>query len=316
MSDENYNRSPLIFSYALIGALFLLLPTLRVAGKAETASAYHDPAEIVRKAVRNEIQAASGDFAHFQFRGVKSTPKGSITRIYVETKEAIAGLVVAYDGRPLTAEQRQTEDARIERYIDHPEELKKKRDQEHENAEHTLRIMRALPDAFLYEYAGEEPGSVNVGAAGDTLVKLGFRPNPRYSPPSHVEEVLTGMQGYILVDTAKYRIANIDGTLFKEVGFGWGILGHLNSGGRFVVKQADIGDNVWEISSMTLDFTGKIMVFKNLAITSNEVFSEFKKVPQDLTFAQALELLKTEEGPVTASGCCQKIRLSAEVNGR
>ena len=131
------------------------------------------------------------------------------------------------------------------------------------------------------------------------LVKLKFRPNPHYQPPSHVEEVLTGMQGYVLVDATDYRIASIDGTLFKEVGFGWGILGHLDRGGRFVVQQQELGDNLWEISSMTVKFTGKILLFKNLSINSTEIFSNFRQVPLDLTFAQALELLKKEEVTVT-----------------
>jgi hypothetical protein len=136
---------------------------------------------------------------------------------------------------------------------------------------------------------------------------LKFRPNPRYEPPSRVEEVLTGMQGYVLVDAVRYRLASIDGTLFKEVSFGWGILGHLDRGGRFIVQQQEVDDNFWEISSMTLSFTGKILLFKNLAISSTEVFSGFKQVPSDLTFAQALELLKKEESSVTADeGCCHQ----------
>ena len=161
--------------------------------------------------------------------------------------------------------------------------------------------MRALPDAFLFEYAGEEPGSEGIGRTGHILVKLKFRPNPRYQPPSRVEEVLTGMQGYVLVDAVHYRIASIDGTLFKEVGFGWGILGHLDRGGRFVVQQQEVGDNLWEISSMTLRFTGKILLVKNLSIISTEIFSGFRRVPADLTFAQAVELLKKEDAAVAAS---------------
>jgi len=81
---------------------------------------------------------------------------------------------------------------------------------------------------------------------------------------------------------------------FKEVGFGWGILGHLDRGGRFLVQQQEAGDNFWEVSSMTLRFTGKILLFKNLNIESTEVFEGFKRVPADLSFAQAVELLKKE----------------------
>jgi hypothetical protein len=275
-------------------ALGILLLTAGLSAQQLTVSSYRDPADLVRKAVQNEIKAAKDDSARFLFHGIKTTPKGSTTRIYIETKDATAGLVIAYDDKRLSPEQRRAEEARVERFVNDPEELRKKREQEHESAERTMRIMRSLPDAFLFEYAGEEAGSQGIGQEGAPLVKLKFRPNPKYQPPSHVEEVLTGMQGYVLVDTTHYRLARIDGTLFKEVGFGWGILGHLDRGGRFVVQQQEVGDNLWEISSMTLHFTGKIMLFKNLVINSTEVFSSFKRVPSDLTFAQALELLKKE----------------------
>ena len=60
------------------------------------------------------------------FRGVKTTPKGSTTRIYVETKDATAGMVIANDGKPLTPEQRQAEQApRLERFVNNPDELQK-----------------------------------------------------------------------------------------------------------------------------------------------------------------------------------------------
>ena len=134
--------------------------------------------------------------------------------------------------------------------------------------------------------------------AGDPLVQLRFHPNPHYRPPSRVEDVLTGMQGDLLLDAVHYRIASIDGTLFKEVGFGWGILGHLDRGGHFLVHQAEVSDNVWEISSMTLKFTGKILLVKSFSIESTEVFSGFRRVSADLTYAQALEMLKKEQADV------------------
>jgi hypothetical protein len=296
-------------SWARAGAWILLLTTASFAGQQTAVSSHCDPAEMVRKAVQNEIKAAKNDTDHFLFRGTKTTPKGSTTKIYVESKDGTAGLVVAYNGKPLTPQQRREEEARVERFLNKPEELQKKRAQEHDNAERTLRITRALPDAFLFEYAGEEPGSADIGRPGNTLVKLDFRPNPRYQPPSRVEEVLTGMQGYVLIDAVRFRIASIDGRLFKDVGFGWGILGHLDRGGRFVVHQQEVGDDLWEISNLTLRFTGKILLLKNLTIDSTEIFSGFKQVPSDLTFAQAFELLKKEESAVADNPAVSELAL-------
>jgi len=278
----------------LSGALILLLATASFAAQPATVSPYRDPAEVMRKAVDNEIKEADDESAHFLSRCTKTTPKGSVSRIYVQAREATAGLTIAYNDKPLTPEQRREEEARVQRFLNDPQELKKKHAQEREDTERSLRIMRAMPDAFFFEYAGEERGSEGIGRAGDPLIKLKFRPNPRYQPPSHVEEVLTGMEGYVLVDPIDYRIASIDGTLFKSVGFGWGILGHLDRGGRFVVHQQDVGDHHWEASSMNLSFTGKILLLKSFSYISTETCTGFRRVPSDLTFAHALELIKKE----------------------
>ncbi len=229
------------------------------------------------------------------FRSRKQTPQGSQTRLYVETRDAMAGMTIAYDDKPLSHEQMQGEEGRLADLVAHPDQLSRKHSQEEESAERTLRIVKALPEAFLYDYDGKERGTADLGKDRDRLVRLKFRPNPAYHPPSHVEDVLTGMQGFLLIDSEARRIARIDGTLFKEVSFGWGILGHLDKGGHFLVEQRDVGDGSWDVSRMSLGFTGKILLFKSISIKSEEVFSDFRRVPADTTFAQGVAMLKAEE---------------------
>ena len=89
------------------------------------------------------------------------------------------------------------------------------------------------------------------------------------------------MQGYLLIDTTSRRTAKIDGTLFKDVSFGWGIIGRLDKGGHFRVQQADVGDGAWDITQMSLKITGKILLFKSLSMVSDEVFSDFRRVPDN-----------------------------------
>jgi hypothetical protein len=251
--------------------------------------------DLVRATVQNELKASDKPPARHMFASLKQTATGSQTKLYCETKEAMAGMAIAFDGKPLTMQQRQAEEARLEQLKNSPADLSKKRQREKEDAERITRIVRAMPDAFLFEYAGTERGRSGLGRDGDELVRLNFRPNPKYEPPSKVEQVLAGMQGYLLVDADKRRIARIDGTLFKEVSFGWGILGHLDKGGRFLVEQGDIGDGTWDMHHMALTFTGKILLFKRLDIRSTETFSDFRSVPTDLTFAQGVDLLKKQQ---------------------
>lgn len=274
----------------LLGIAVCLLPISCRRANAQTGES---PAQLVRRAVQNEVSANSVG-VHFMFKNRKETAHLSQTRLIVETREATAGMTIAQDGHPLTPQQQQAEEARLDNYVHNPEELSKKRKQEKDDADRSARILKALPDAFLYERDGTQTGTESLGRAGDELVRLKFRPDPTYVPPTRVEQVLTGMSGHVLIDANEGRVAEIDGTLQKEVGFGWGILGHLDRGGRFLVQQADVGERHWEVTRMELSFTGKILLFKRLNIKSSDVFFDFRKVASDLTFAQGVELLKKE----------------------
>ncbi len=271
---------------------------------AQTSSAQDSPppVELVRTTVANEVTAANDGSARYMFRACKKTPQGSQTRIYVETQQAMAGMTIAYNNKPIDPQQLQGEEGRLAGLVDHPEQLRRKQRQEREEAEHTLRIVKALPDAFLFDYDGSEVGTSALGREGTPLVRLKFRPNPSYHPPSHVEDVLAGMQGFLLIDPEARRIARIDGTLFKEVTFGWGILGHLDKGGHFFVQQQDLGDGSWQISSMRLEFTGKVLLFKSIAMKSEEVFGSFRRVPAGITFAEGVKMLEEEQAKPPASG--------------
>jgi hypothetical protein len=280
-------------SYAL-AALLLATFALSFAYAEAENNAELAPAELVRRAVNHEISSNGSAAKHFMFKDLRTTPQLSQLKLLVETNEATAGLLIMQNGHPLNEQQRQEEESRLANYAHNPQELRKKKKQEREDAEHTERILKALPSAFIYQPAGTVRGREGVGAPGDELLQLNFRPNPNYNPPSHVEQVLTGMHGHLLVDASQERIAEIDATLQSQVEFGWGILGHLDPGGRFLVEQADVGEHHWELTHMELSFTGKVLFFKKLSIHSSDTFSDFRPVPNNLTFAQGVELLKKE----------------------
>ncbi|MCU1298788.1 MAG: hypothetical protein JWO91_3066 [Acidobacteriaceae bacterium] len=261
---------------------------------AQQATISASPGELVRKTVQNELNASEGH-AKYMFRDQKKTAQGSQTKLMVETDDSMAGILVEQNGHPLTPDQQRAEDARLEGYIKNPAELNKKRQKERDEADHTKKIVAAMPDALLYENDGTVPGTQSLGRPGDVLLRLKFRPNPNYNPPTHVEQILTGMTGYMLIDTNQCRIAKIDGTLVKDVAFGWGILGHLDPGGHFLVQQADVGGGHWEATRMDLAFDGKVMLFKKLHINSSQIFTDYHPTPSNLSFEQGVVLLKKKE---------------------
>jgi hypothetical protein len=280
---------------ASLGTIFLTLAAAAaLSAQTSTPPPEIPPRALVRSAVDNEVTGNGSHIKHM-FRSQKQTPRGSQTHLYVETDDAMVGRLIAINDRPLTPEQEQGENNHLAWLMNNPDQLRKKNAREKEDAEHTLRIVKALPDAFLYRYAGTQPGTATTGRVGVELVRLNFTPDPSYSPPSRVEQVLVGMEGYLLIDPVEKHIALIDGTLFKDVTFGWGIIGRLDKGGHFRVRQADVGDDSWEITQMNLDITGKILLFKSLRMVSDEVLSDFQRVPDKLSFAQGVALLKTQQ---------------------
>jgi hypothetical protein len=282
-------------------ALGASMVSVRLLAAAQNHAPQLSPVELVRQAVNNEVASNSRSGRHFMFKDTRKTAHLNQVKLMVETRDATAGLLIANDGRPLSPEERKQEEARLANYVQNPQELSKKRKQEKEDADHTMRILKALPDAFIYEPDGTQQGTATIGHPGDELVRLKFHPDPQYDPPTRTEQVLTGMQGYLLIDATEKRLAEINATLQKQVGFGWGILGHLDRGGRFLVEQADVGGGNWEITHMELSFTGKILLVKKLSIQSSDTFSDFHPVPSDLSFAQGVELLKKQASQANVS---------------
>src|SRR5271166_5049719 len=80
--------------------------------------------ELVRSAVANEVAAANDASIKHLFRSRKQTLQGLQTRLYVETREAMAGMTIAYNDQPLTPEQMQGEENRLAGLLRDPEQTR------------------------------------------------------------------------------------------------------------------------------------------------------------------------------------------------
>ena len=80
------------------------------------------------------------------------------------------------------------------------------------------------------------------------LAKLSFRPNPNFHPPSLEARVFHDMEGEMWVDCKQERLAAFNGQLKQDVNFGFGLLGHLDKGGHFEVRQAEVVPGHWDMT--------------------------------------------------------------------
>jgi len=105
------------------------------------------------------------------------------------------------------------------------------------------------------------------------------------------------MQWRLWVDDRQNRLAEISGQLMDEVRFCGGLLGHLDKGGTFDVKQESVAPGYWELTILNVQMRGKALFFKTIAVKQKYFRTAFRRVADDLTVAQAAEMLKKEIRP-------------------
>jgi len=125
--------------------------------------------------------------------------------------------------------------------------------------------------------------------------KFSFKPNPHFDPPDLETGVLTAMAGEIWIDPAEERVVRLAGSLQQDKDFGWGILGQLDKGGSVEIEQADVGGRQWRIVHLKLVMNGRVL-FKAKKSDSVQDYTEFVALPADLSYKQAIQILRALPG--------------------
>jgi hypothetical protein len=284
--------------FVALVTVFLALPSNARGGKQQDSAASQTPSEdlhlpasandLVRQAIDNEIKQTVGDEKYF-YMVRKLSPGSEQTKQYVETDEGAVGRLVAMNGKPLPADQVRKEDMHLQKLATDPETKNKHRKEQLEDEERTTKMLQAMPDAFIFRYDGRED-SPQYG----TLVRLQFKPNPDFNPPSRETQIYRGMEGAMLIDAAEKRLVKIDAHLTQEVTFGWGIFGHLDKGGAFVVEQSKISPRRWETTKLEMKFTGRVLLFKKLNVDEKEITGDFRRAPSHLSLIEGVNMLKQQ----------------------
>ena len=240
--------------------------------------------------VQNELRAEKDDATHWRFRKVEVKSGKSETWEVVQTKEGEVQHLLAIDGHPLTAAQRRDEEERLRKYVRTPAEQDKRRQASSSDSSKEQSLLKMLPQALLYHYQGKQ----------NDLIRLTFTPNPRFHASTHEEEVFHHMMGQLVFDEKKMRLVELRGRIASRVDFGYGILGHLDKGGTFDVRQADVGDGHWDVTLLQTDLTGKALFFRTITVHEKLVESDYRRVPDNLTLQQGARLL-TKNDRLSAS---------------
>jgi hypothetical protein len=262
----------------------LLLALLSLASPAHAQTT--DASALVRRAIQNREDAAK---THRPLRYLlrKTGDHRDTTKDIIETEQGDVARLIAINDQPLTPEANQAERDRLNTLANHPEIQEHRHQREQKDADRVNRLMRLLPDAFLYRDQGTTP----CPSSGATCHHLTFSPNPTFEPPDVEANIFRGLAGDLWVDQAQERLTRLDAHVIANVDFGWGILGKLDKGGTIQLEQTDIGNHDWELTTLKLNLKGKALMLKSLDIQLTEQAIHFSPVPEGTDYHKAIRLL-------------------------
>jgi hypothetical protein len=277
------------------GSLLLIFASLGMALRAQTPADTLPPLpkeanQLVRDAIKHQMEADAADHTHWRYRIHREDEKGSQDRDVIDTKDGQIARTLLINGQPLTAEQRAADEARMKKLVEDPGERAKRDKRAKEDEEKGVQMFKAIPDAFVFKYEGAENGQV----------RLSFFPNPHYNAPTRELQVFRSMSGMIWIDRAALRMSRLDGSLFEDVTFGWGLLGRLNKGGTFSVTQSRVGDDHWEIVGLDVKMAGHAVIFKSINVKQLQRMTGFHRISDSMTISEAYQLLEKGDSTVSA----------------
>jgi hypothetical protein len=276
----------------IAGAVFLLLLCAMALSQvlqqtvSDPVPKGHDPAwKLVRSVIQNELNEEDKDKSHFMYMDRVKQPGGEKVSEVVESNVLDLKLLIARDGHPLSPVEHEQQILRLQKLISDPAELEKERRNQDEDAAKARRMLRTIPEAFLFKFEQVK---------GD-LTTLSALPDPGYSPSTREETVFHAIGGTITLNTREKRLVELRGELLEDVKFGYGILADLQKGGRILVQQTEVAPRIWRISELDVNITGKALFFKSIGTQQDEHCSDFRRLPGSVTPQFALDLLRRAE---------------------
>jgi hypothetical protein len=237
---------------------------------------------MVKNVVWNEMEESEHPKNYYRYLERNISSDGSTTSEELATPYGDVDRLLEVDQHAPTPEQL-SKNKQLLAGLPGDAKLQQSRLQDQQNNRRRDNVMKDIPDAFVYSYAGRGPNGT---------IMLKFRPAPNFKPSSSQSLILQGMAGELWMDPTTQRMVKIDGKLIKDVKIGWGFLARLNQGGTFLMEQSQARDGTWHQKLLSVHFDGTELIFKHLHIAVNQVRCCYERVPDNLNIPGAIQLLQ------------------------
>lgn len=264
-------------------------PTL-VAADANPQSA-PNPAEVLRRVRENarldyELQA---NFTYIeQRRDVKVSRLGKVSVGPLRTFEVYPSRdgghtykrLIAVDGKPLAPAELARRDAEHQKNLREQAETRRNESPEERQARKTeeereRRERDAMLDDAYAVYEGMFVGREMMD--GHRVLVLDVTPRPDARVSTREGRWMKHFAGRIWVGEEDYQIAKLDMRALEDVTIGWGVIGRVHAGSRFVFTRRKF-EGTWLPAEVTFEGTGRTLLFRKFHVHAVTTYSGYKRV--------------------------------------
>jgi hypothetical protein len=214
--------------------------------------------------------------------------RGDQVRDVIESKDGTVARLIMKDGKPLSAEQDNAERQRLNDIIASPAAYAKHVKNSESEKKMADTLVPLMADAMINTYTPGQPQSGRNGGAPEIV--LDYAPNPKWNPPNTEAQALTGLKGRVWIDAKTHYVVRMDGTIFRSVNFGWGMLAHIYPGGKVVMNQTNVGGNRWIFTDFSMELTVRALMVKTLNIHSTARTSNYQ-ILAPMSYQDAIRML-------------------------
>jgi hypothetical protein len=238
--------------------------------------------DVVNQMLARERDAAAHKDNYMYLSNERSERTGGRlwTERVVETPSGRVRFLLAVDSTPIPPAQVKQERDRLANDAAHPEAFQKREQAEKDDENHAKTMLDLLSKAFILENIKEQ----------NQDWRIDFRPDPKYSPSGIEEKVMHGMSGWLLINQRQMRLHHIEGRMPKDLSVDLGLLS-VKAGSNFESTKA-VYEGQWRTERVISDMRGKAVLFKSISRNVDVARTEFKRVANNLTVAQAVELVE------------------------
>jgi len=244
----------------------------------------NDPKEIVRRSVeidhktmeraRNYTCQQHEVEKHLDTHGAVKSVESKTWDITVLYGEPYSRLIQKND-QPLSEKDARKEDEKMDKFIaerkNESEEKRAKREAKQKNEREEGRaFLRDVSNAYDFRIAGEEPVDGRPAWILEAIPRKDFHPTQPHA------DILPKLKGRIWIDKKEYYWVKAEAEAIDTISFGW-FLARVHKGSHFSFEQTRLNDEVWLLRRFYINASARLMLFKNMGIEQEDIFSNYKK---------------------------------------